>query len=223
MTLSTRFRQPLTALLQGCLPVLLLAVALLSPGCATTPSSGDSMSGTGPVFDEGTNVSSESLVLREGDVVRVAFPGAPNLDSVRTIQRDGKISMPTVGEVPAAGKTPLELQAVLLDLYSPQLLVKEVQVSLESSDFPIFVTGAVKSPGKITSDRPIAVLEAIMECGGPDYTRANLKNVKVIRNTQGRMEHFQVNVRDILDGRSTQPFHLRPSDIIYVPERFSWL
>src|SRR5215467_10066286 len=58
-----------------------------------------------------TNVfSADSIVLREGDVVKVTFPGAPNLNGSQPIRRDGRITLQLVGEVQAAGKTPNELE-----------------------------------------------------------------------------------------------------------------
>src|SRR5439155_2990718 len=48
----------------------------------------------------------ESIVLHEGDVVRITFPGAPNLNTVQTIRRDGRIALQLIGEFQAAGMTP---------------------------------------------------------------------------------------------------------------------
>lgn len=165
---------------------------------------------------------SEDVYLREGDVVKITFPGAPNLDATQQIRRDGKISLAMLGEITAAGLTPAELEKMLLELYSTQLVSKEVVVSIVSSSFSVFVTGAVLRPGKITSDRPISVLEAIMEAGGPVYTKANLKSVAVIREEEGHVDHYRLNVKVMLEGKQSRPFYLKPSDIIYVPERFSW-
>jgi polysaccharide export outer membrane protein len=165
---------------------------------------------------------SEDIHLREGDAVKITFPGAPNLDTTQQIRRDGKISLAMLGEVTAAGLTPAELERMLLELYSTQLVSKEVVVSVVSSSFSVFVTGAVLRPGKITSDRPISVLEAIMEAGGPVYSKANLKSVAVIREEEGGVQHYRLNVKVMLEGNQSRPFYLKPSDIIYVPERFSW-
>jgi len=85
-----------------------------------------------------------TLTLREGDIIRVAFPGAPNLDTTRPIRRDGMITLPIVGEFKAAGLTPSAMEKDLLALYGPQLQSKEVTVSLESASFAIFVSGAVR-------------------------------------------------------------------------------
>ncbi len=164
----------------------------------------------------------ETISLREGDVVKVSFPGAPSLNTTQQIRRDGKIALPLVGEVNAAGLKPSELERQLLALYSPQLVTKEVTVTVESSSFPIFVTGAVIRPGKILSNRPITALEAIMEAGGVDYAKANLTAVTVTRNEQGHVKNYTLNLKLQLEGKQSQPFYLKPSDIVYVPEKFSW-
>jgi len=109
-----------------------------------------------------------------------------------------------------------------LKRYAPQLVSKEVTVTVVSSPFAAFVTGSVLRPGKITSDHPITVLEAIMEAGGFDYAKANLKAVSIIRqNTDGKTQNFTVNLKLVLEGKQSEPFFLHPSDIVYVPERFS--
>ncbi len=164
----------------------------------------------------------ESLVLREGDVLKISFPAAPNLNTAQTIRRDGRITLPLVGEFQAAGKTPSSMEKELLELYGPQLQTKEVTVTVESSAFTVYVAGAVLRPGKIMPNRPLTALEAIMEAGGFDHAKANMKAVVVIRHENNRTERFKLNLKQVLDGQRTEQFDLQPSDIIYVPERFSW-
>jgi polysaccharide biosynthesis/export protein len=167
-------------------------------------------------------VDSETFILREADAVRITFPGAPNLNTVQAIRRDGKITMPLIGEIQAAGLSPVGLEKKLLELYGPQLQTKEITVTLESSAFPVYVTGAVLRPGKIVSDRPLSALEAIMEAGGFNYSRANMKQVRIIRYNNGKPSFFNVNLKAIMRGKDVEPFPLKPSDILYVPERFTW-
>jgi polysaccharide biosynthesis/export protein len=162
------------------------------------------------------------VVLREGDTVRVTFPGAPSLNKVQQIRRDGKITLDYVGEVQAAGLTPTALEQKLLGLYGNQLQDKEVTVSIDSSAYPVYVSGAVLRPGKILFDRPVSALEAIMEAGGPNYDTANMKKVSVTRYVDGQPHRFVLNLKEIMDGKKGAPFMLKPSDILYVPERFSW-
>lgn len=176
-----------------------------------------------PAFD-GTPVKGadhiESLLLREGDVLKIAFPGAPNLDTTEQIRRDGKIALPLGGEMDAAGKTPSQLEKELKDHYASQLVSSEVTVTVQSSSFPIFVTGAVLKPGKVLADHPMTALEAIMEAGGFNYSRANLKAVKIIREKPPG--NFTLDFKGLTDGRQPESFYMKPFDIIYVPEKFSW-
>ncbi len=165
---------------------------------------------------------SESMVLNEGDTLVINFPGAPNLNTSQKIRRDGRITLPVVGEFRAAGVTPSAMEKQLVKLFESELVQKEVSVTVESSVFPVFVTGAVLRPGKIVSDRPLTALEAIMEAGGFDYSKANLKAVTVIRHENGQTSHHKLDLKRVLKGGQSDPFKLKPSDIIYVPERFTW-
>lgn len=164
----------------------------------------------------------EVIFLREGDVVKISFPGAANLDMVQQIRRDGKIVLPLTGELKVVGMTTGELEKEVLKLYEPQLTTKEVVVSIQSSSFPVFVTGAVLRPGKVLSDHPITTLEAILEAGGFDYTKANLKTVKVIRLEGKRFKTYKNDLKKVLRGEPSEPFYLIPGDTIFVAEKFSW-
>jgi polysaccharide export outer membrane protein len=160
--------------------------------------------------------------LREGDVLKISFRGVPNLDTTQQVRRDGRITLSMVGEVKAADLTPTELEKQLVQLYAPQLVTKEVTVTVVSSSFGVFVTGAVIHPGKIMSDRPITALEAVMEAGGFDSAKANMKAVVVIRNKGGQTQNYTLNLQLVLEGKQNEQFYLEPSDIVYVPEKFSW-
>jgi polysaccharide export outer membrane protein len=163
-----------------------------------------------------------SMPLREGDSVKISFPGAPSLDTVQIIRLDGKITLSMVGEMKAAGLTPKELETQLLKAYDPQLVVKEVSVTVQTAVFTVYVTGAVLRPGKVTSERVETPLEAVIEAG-IDHTKANLKKVKIIReNGNGQTEQFVLNLDDVLKGKPAKPFILKPMDSIYVPEKFMW-
>jgi len=197
----------------GAASLALLLASLLAPGCATTASN----VAEAPAANPG-----DAITLLEGDVVNISFPGAPDLNTQQQIRRDGRLSLSLVGEIEAAGLTPQQLERRLLDLYESQLVTKEVTVTVVSSSFPVFVTGAVVRPGKIQSDRKITALEAIMEAGGFDHARANMAEVVVTRHENGEYKKYLINLKDVLQGESNQPFYLKPSDIVFVPERFSW-
>jgi polysaccharide biosynthesis/export protein len=199
----------------------LTAVALLLTACngrprATVPA------GNVPMQSLAMASAENAHLLREGDSIRLSFPGAPNLDTQLLIRRDGKIALPMIGEVQAAGLTPIDLEVQLSELYSKELVTGEVFVSVVASSYPVFVTGAVVRPGKIEADRPITALEAIMEAGGFEMAKANSQAVVVVRHERDGVKNYTLNLMNVLEGRSQETFYLMPSDIIYVPERFAW-
>jgi len=156
--------------------------------------------------------------LTVGDVVRITFPAAPELNQSQKIGTDGTLSLPLVGQVHAAGKTPGALQSELSNLYKSQLQDSETVVAVESRAIPVVVSGAVQKPGKIVFERPATVLEAIMEAGG--FTpEADLKKVTLIRIVRGQHETQAFDLRPILKGRPTKAFYVSGGDVIYVPER----
>ncbi|HEY1847818.1 MAG TPA: polysaccharide biosynthesis/export family protein [Opitutaceae bacterium] len=190
----------------------ILAAALACAGCHTAD--------TGLLPQDAAPMAAQTL--RAGDVIKVAFPGSPSLDSTQTIRPDGRITMQQVGEVKAAGETPSDLEKELLQKYSSLIVSKEISVSVVSATFPVFVSGAVIKPGKVESDHPITALQAVMEAGGFDSSKADTKSVVVIRQLDGQSKNFTLNLQKVLDGKSGESFYLRASDIVYVPEKFSW-
>lgn len=191
-----------------------------NPGSAAT---GQTQSGFDNMGTQQTDSSQpQPTILRQGDLVRITFPGAANLNESEQIRLDGKIAMPLVGDVQAAGLTPDQLQQNLVKLYQPQISASDVTVAIESSSFPVYVTGCVLSPGRVLSNQPLTALEAVMEAGGFDYSRANLRKVHVIRRENDTSQSYLLNLKGVLKGDDKNDFFLQPNDIIYVPEKFSW-
>ena len=200
----------------NCLRAIALGLAaLVLSSCATQPSAYGQA-------EPSPSSSNESLILSEGDVISISFPGAPELSTQQTIRRDGKISLPLVGEVVAIEKTPKQLEGVLLELYDSQLVAKEVNVTVVQSNYIFYVSGAVRSPGKITANRPLTAFEALLEAGGYDPASANLKKVKITRFEGGQYKFFIIDLDKITKGKQTEPFQIKPGDAIEVPSKFKW-
>ena len=204
---------------------VICAFGLLAAGCKTTDTTKDALQSRESINRQASKenaTAAKSLILTEGDIVSISFAGAPNLDTVQQIRRDGKITLQLIGEMSVVGMTPPELEKEIIRLCGSQLVTKEVRVAVNSSLFPIFVSGAVVKPGKIMLDRPVTALQAIMEAGGFDYSRANLKSVRIIRQEGNEIRNFEVNLKLPLQGKPSEPFDLKPADIVYVPEKFTW-
>jgi polysaccharide biosynthesis/export protein len=157
------------------------------------------------------------VILASGDVVKLTFSAAPELNQSQKVRVDGKLSLPLVGEVDAAGKTVGQLQSELIQLYKPQLKTPEVTVSLEGSVTTVTVSGAVAKPSKITFERPTTVFQAIMEAGGPSLY-GTLRHVRLIRTVNGVTKTQVFDLHGLLSGQETKPFYVRDGDIVYVPQ-----
>ncbi|MEN9535912.1 MAG: hypothetical protein RIR37_1185, partial [Verrucomicrobiota bacterium] len=135
-----------------------MALAAVLVGCEN--------GGTSAAIPSEARIAGFGGVLSAGDEVKVTFRGAPELDTRQKIPASGRLSLPTVGDVQAAGRTIAALQANLTALYQPHLQDPNVQVTLENAAAGVYVSGEVLRPGRIPLDRPMTVLEAVMESGG---------------------------------------------------------
>jgi len=206
-------------LLVGVVALLLGGLFILS-GCEHT---GGEFSKLDSGQAEGTNSAAvpaaASSRLQEGDVVKVVFEGDTNLNAVVKVQLNGSITLPLAGELKAAGKTQQELQADLRQVYKPLLQVNEINVSIISTAAAVYVSGAVLRPGRVSMDRPLTALEAIMEAGGFDLNRSKPSAVVILRIENGNQKRYTVDMRKALRGEDPTPFQLRAFDIVHVPEK----
>jgi polysaccharide biosynthesis/export protein len=175
---------------------------------------------TGCQTDSGTALAGEASVprhvtLSSGDVVKLTFSSAPELNQSQKIRADGKLSLPLVGEVDAGGKTVGQLQSELIQLYKSQLKTPEVTVSLESSVTTVTVSGAVNKPGRLSFERPTTVLQAIMEAGGPSEF-GTLRRVRLMRVVNGVYKSQTMDLHDL--SKELKPFYVRDNDVVYVPQ-----
>ena len=206
----------LTAAVTGCF-------LLGSTGCDTLPATNTSAPTTTSSAAEiqawqEAGKQSEMQTIREGDALKISFPGAPKLDGAQQVRADGIITLDLVGEVKVVGLTPNELEKKLAGLYSSQLVSNEVTVAITASTFDVFVSGSVLRPGKITTSKPITAFQAIMEAGY-DPINSNLQSVMIIREKNAKYSYLTLNLQMIMEGRETQPFYLRPSDTVKVSKK----
>ena len=194
------------------LVVLLMVLAGLVTGCQTSSSFAE----VEPRDDPGTS-NYNTNYLQEGDIVSITFQYSTNFNALQKIPLDGKLNLESVGQVKAAGKTPLDLQSELGRLYRSQVKDDVITVKVISSASSVYVSGAVFHPGKVPMERPMTALEALMEAGGFDPARARLSQVVVLRLEGGKQYRYRVDLASVLDGANDSPFYLKPFDIVHVP------
>jgi polysaccharide biosynthesis/export protein len=154
--------------------------------------------------------------LSPGDVIKLSFAEESDLDQVQKIRRDGKISLPFLGEVTAAGKRVIDLQRELVSRYDEYLDNPEVLVTLENGLATVIVSGFANYPGKVTFDRPTTVYQAIMQAGGvSDY--GSLSNIRLTRIINGVQRTERINLRPSIRGETIlQPKYVQDGDVIYI-------
>jgi polysaccharide export outer membrane protein len=157
-----------------------------------------------------------TVILSPGDVIKLSFVAAADLNESQKIRTDGKVNLPLVGEVTAAGKTLLNFQKELVRLYKPQLRNSEVVVTLEGGTGRVVVSGAVVKPQKLEFDRPTTVFQAIMEAGGVNDF-GNLRKVRIVRTVNGQQQSQVLDLTPTLKGKNTQAYYIKDGDVIYVP------
>jgi polysaccharide export outer membrane protein len=179
------------------------AALLLGAGCRTSsPEMADSNRNT-------------MVRLAAGDVIKVSFPGAPELNQTQKIRTDGRVNLPMIGEASAAGKTLTDFQNELIRSYKSQLKNNDVLVTLEGGTGSVTVSGSVGRPGRIEFDRPTTVFQAIMQAGGAtEY--GTLKKVRLIRLVNGEQQSQVLDLSGTLKGESTQVVYVKDGDVIYV-------
>ena len=156
-----------------------------------------------------------AVTLLAGDVIKLTFPGAPELNQSQKIRTDGKVNLPLVGEVQASGKTVATLQTELVERYKAELKTSTVIVTLESSVTRVTISGAVGRPGSFTFERPTTVFQAIMEAGGASEF-GTLKNVHLVRLINGQQHTEVLDLRPVMSGATTKPYYVRDGDVVVV-------
>ena len=135
------------------------------------------------------------------------------------VRLDGKISIPLVGEMQAAGLTPLKLKAELIDKFKAYVEVPNVTVTvMEVNSFKVYISGQVAKPGVYPLRSETTILQFISLAGG--FTEwANQRKILLVRKEHGQEKRFTINYKKIVSGDDlSQNLVLKPGDTIIVPD-----
>ncbi len=192
-----------------------LAGCVGKPHLPDQPEAGDTQS---------TNVLVEAYKMDVGDMVQVNVWKNPELSIGSPIRPDGKISLPLIGDVMAAGLEPEELAADIelkLSDYvkNPNVTIILTELTGQAFLSRVRVTGSVANDISITYHQGITVLDAVLEAGSLDlYADGN--RTKLYRRTKEDSEVYDIRLDDIMEkGDMTTNIYLMPGDVVSVPER----
>lgn len=151
------------------------------------------------------------------DVLDISVWKNPELSRTVPVRPDGKISLPLVNDIQAAGLTPSALREQLITKLAEYVPSPEVAVIVrEVHSFKIAVVGQVKTPGRFEIKSAATVLEAIALAQG--FTEfANRDRIFVIRQSGSTTTRIPFNYRRVSEGGEQDNFFVRPGDIVFVP------
>jgi polysaccharide export outer membrane protein len=177
---------------------------------------------TAPPVDRATNIPASvarpDYIIGPEDVLTVVFWRDKEMSGDVVVRPDGKISIPLLRDVEAAGSTPDQLRARLVEAATKYLEDPDATVVVkEIKSRNVYITGNVAKPGTYPISSGMNVLQCIALAGGVlEY--ADTKNIVVIRRDKGLQQYHKFNYNDVIKQKHTeQNLELKPGDTIVVP------
>jgi polysaccharide export outer membrane protein len=159
-----------------------------------------------------------NYIIGDQDVLDVSVWKEPEVSRVVPVRPDGKISLPLLNDVQAAGLTPSQLAAEITEslkkyVTSPQVTVIVTTINSQR----VYILGEVTRPGAFPLLPGMTVMQALSSAGG--FTAfAKMKSIYVLRNENGKKVKYPFNYKDAINGKnSEQDIQLKAGDTIVVP------
>ncbi len=188
---------------------------------------------TAPQPKASTPQVSDDFVIGVEDVLRVNVWRDPDSSAPQVVVRpDGKITLPLIKDVQAAGLTTKQLEESItqkfMQFMSAPPTVTIIVEKIESRK--VTIVGSISKPGAYPFGAPLTVLELIGRAGGPtEFAKGGGKAIKILRKKDGSTIDF--NYREVLEGKNLkQNIFLENGDIVMVrsqlwgdlPARWLW-
>lgn len=199
--------------MQRPLPVLMLVAAAM---IFRPPDTSAQTSPPAPPAPVATELPAD-YVIGPDDVLNVVFWTAKEMSHEVLVRPDGRISLPLINDVLAAGLTPLQLSEEIRGRASKFVLDAGNTVIVTAiNSRRIYVVGEVSSPGQFPLASEMTVLQAIGQAGG-FVEGANKGDVVIVRMEDDQERRFKFDYNDVLRGRNLQQnIRLMPGDTILV-------
>ncbi len=190
--------------LQLCRRLVALCFAIALAACAGLPEPGADVPHTSSFASD----ASEAYQLRTGDKLKLLVFGQESISGDYKVTKDGFIDVSQIGKVQAAGLTVSQLQQQLAEKLRDGI-VENPQISvLLDADQPVFVTGAVRTPGEVPF-RPGLDASAAVALAGGYHNRADTGVLFITRAGATIEKRFGIGDRPVIN----------PGDVIRIPDR----
>ena len=202
-------------------PTLASAIVILTPaGAGAQPPAGQQ---TPAAATAASTTAAPAANLPKGyvigpeDILTVTFWREKDLTADVVVRPDGKISLPVLNDMQAAGLTPEQLAKDVETAAAKYLNEARVTVIVkEIHSRKVFVVGEVGKPGSIQLGSDMTVLQVLAEAGGL-LEHARRSGIAIVRNENGQERRFTFNYNDAVKGkRPEQNIKLQPGDTVIV-------
>jgi len=159
-------------------------------------------------------------VIGPEDVLEVSVWKNTDLSRSVIVRPDGKISLPLLGEIKAAGLTPEQLHLIITKkLGQYQQAVEASVIVKEINSYKVFLFGDVIKPGVYSMKRRTSLVQAIAMAGGFNQFASRNSIVVIRESTDGLSERLNVRFDDIIHKKNFagKNMILKPGDTIFVP------
>jgi polysaccharide export outer membrane protein len=156
-------------------------------------------------------------VIGLDDALAIRFWGDTQMSADVVVRPDGKVSVPLLNDVQAAGLTPEQLNQALEKAASKFIAEPDATVIVrEIRSRKVFVLGQVAKQGPVSLNREMNVLQVLAEAGGLlEY--ANKEDIVIIRTENGQQRRMKFNFNDVVKGKNVQQnIQLLPGDTVLV-------
>lgn len=196
-----------------CIRTCVVRIALASALILGSVSSGVAAQSVQPA---GATVPAD-FVIGVDDQLTIVFYRDKDLTTDVVVRPDGKISVPMLNDIAAAGLTPEQLMAAVAQAATKFIKDPGVTVIVrEIRSRKIYVIGEVTKPGTVQMGGEMTVMQALAEAGG-FLEHAKKGDVVVVRTINGKEQRFNFNYNDVVRGKKIeQNIKLQPGDTVLV-------
>lgn len=197
--------------------VLFLAVSMVAPLAGQQQNGGPKAVNGNAAPTAGATLPA-GYVIGPEDVLSIVFWRDKELSSEVVVRPDGRISLPLLNDVTAAGYTPEQLRVQLEKAASKFIEDPNATVVVKAiNSRKVFITGQVAKPGTYPLVTDMNVVQLIAQVGGLlEY--ADAKNIVIMRTEDGHERRLKFNYKDVVKGKNVeQNIALKPGDTVIVP------
>jgi polysaccharide export outer membrane protein len=162
--------------------------------------------------------ASPPYLIQPNDILEIVVYKEPNVTRKVLVRPDGRISLPLVQDLQAAGLNPAQLKQKIEEILKLSMDAPNVTVIVDAiQSYRVYVMGKVAKPGAIMMEKPINVLQALSLAGGfTDFAKA--AEIVIIRGNGEDSTLFRFNYSDVTKSNGfSQNMLLRSGDVIVVP------